>query len=79
MKKLLIVVAAVAVGFLGYQFYVRKLAGQQQAASALLPVNVLEVTEREYFPHVSFVAKIAAFAGTLSSVTGCLPTRRVRK
>ncbi|MBP5161243.1 MAG: hypothetical protein ILP11_04290 [Alphaproteobacteria bacterium] len=40
MKKILIVVALVAVGFLGYQFYVRKLAGQQQATAALLPVNV---------------------------------------
>ncbi|MBP5161020.1 MAG: efflux RND transporter periplasmic adaptor subunit [Alphaproteobacteria bacterium] len=77
MKKLLIVVATVAVGFLGYQFYVRKLAGQQQAASALLPVNVLEVTEREYFPHVSFVAKIEPKekVAILARVTGFLTQR----
>lgn len=77
MKKVWIVVVLVALGFVGYQFYVRKWAGQNASTAALLPVNVLEVTEREYFPHVSFVAKIEPKekVAILARVTGFLTKR----
>ena len=77
MKKVLVIVALIAVGFLGYQFYVRRLMGGNEAPAQLLPVDVIEVTEREYFPHVSFVAKIEPKekVAILARVTGFLKKR----
>ena len=77
MKKVWIVIVVAVALFLGYQFYARKLLGQKSATAQLLPVNVIEVTEREYFPQVSFVAKIEPQekVAILARVTGFLTKR----
>ena len=77
MKKLLVIVAIVAVLFLGYRFYKKTLSGGDAPATVLTPVSVVKVTEQEYFPEVSFVAKIEPKekVAILARVTGFLTKR----